>query len=480
MEEFVLLAVLASLLGGGPTDMLDVLSPQDYWKAKGVEVTAAAMEAELAAPATVAPLQPALKSTDPEVVARAQAILANLSKAGRARAVRKLMAIRALGELKDPAALPVLRPLLESKDLFVADYAAAAVAAIEGKPYTRPQATAEERAADLGLLPAGLGAVAQFHVIPGTATLDLGKELERVAGTMNVPKAQIAAKVTAALIKAAESVGNVRVDTATLGVSESDFDQDGYVVVVARGIYDRQAAAEAICKEDGPRVTTRTEGGVQIIQPEPESVLMLPSDRQLVILVGPASDKLPVAVMLEALKTGKGGFAQNTALVKLVQTVDTSQPIWAAVAVGEHYRQVPFLGAFDAVTLTAGVNAKPRTLEFAVRAAGSDKDKAAAVVNEVSGGIQQTIAQVQQMQQRMPGQMGAAAAMQPVLETLRSIKVVADGGNASMTGSVSVDAAEAVGIMPFMMFSAMAPMNGPGPMPAPVQAAPQTAPATAP
>ena len=71
------------------------------------------------------------------------------------------MAIRALGELNDKSAAAVLTPLLQSKKMFEADYAAAALAALEGKPYVRPQSDAKTRAADLNMLPDKLGLVGQ-------------------------------------------------------------------------------------------------------------------------------------------------------------------------------------------------------------------------------------------------------------------------------------------------------------------------------
>jgi hypothetical protein len=475
----VILSLLALLLGGGSNDLLDYLATQDYWKAKSVEVTAAAMEAELKAPPVmdveaqvrnlgsddfqtrdraqrtieaagpaVAPqLTAALQSPDPEVVSRVQAILEHLAQSGQARRVRTLMAIRTLGELKDQAALPILRPLLTSKELFVAEYAAAAVAAIEGKSYARPRPTADQRRADLDLLPADLGAVGQLHLGGATGATSLDQWIEQGAAASNLPKDQIAAKITQGLIQALEMVGNIRVDGITLGVSDSVGPDGGYVVVMARGIYDHKAIT-ALLGKGGPRVTAREEQGIQIVTPERNTTLILPSDEQIILLAGSNPETLPITDVLAALKTGKGAFAQNAALAKVVQTVDTTKPIWAAMTIGENYRQAPLLAPFDAMTLSVDVAGDTKSLAFKISATGSDKDKAAAAVDSLNTDIQKGLAQMQQFRQMMQGGAGggaggpaarpaaAASMFDPMIETMQSLKVSAEAGNATMTGTV--------------------------------------------
>ena len=71
------------------------------------------------------------------------------------------MAIRTLGESKDKKAVDALTPLLASKEMFEADYAAVAIAAIEGKKTVRPVPDAAARAAELNRMPESLGVVTQ-------------------------------------------------------------------------------------------------------------------------------------------------------------------------------------------------------------------------------------------------------------------------------------------------------------------------------
>jgi hypothetical protein len=375
-------------------------------------------------------------------------ILEHLAQSGQTRQVRKLMAIRTLGELKDTAALPLLRPMLESKELFVADYAAAAIAGIEGKPYTRPRIMPEQRRGDLGLLPADLGAVGQVRIAGTADAKSLDQWLNQAAAASNQPKEQIAAQITQGLIQALEMVGNVRLDGITIGVANSVDDQRGYVVVMARGIYDHKAATALLAKISGNGDDTnvaREDQGVQIVTPGRNTTILLPSDQQIILLAGPNPETLPIATMLSALKTGKGAFGQNAALAKALRKADTTKAIWAAITIGDNYRQAPMLAPFDAMTLGADFAPDTKALTFKISATGSDKDKTAAAVDSLDADIQRGIAQIQQVQQMMqgggggpmpPGAQGQAAMVGPIIETMQSLKVVAEGGNATMTGTV--------------------------------------------
>jgi len=158
----ILLALLTG--GGGGNDLLDYMPTAAYWKAKGVEITAERMAAELATeepadaaklvrdlgaddfatreaamkklramgPAAAPALEQAADNDDPEVKMRARQLLQKVAATGgaQAKAVRRLMAVRALGKLKRPEGLAALRPLLASKEPFVADYARQAIAAV--------------------------------------------------------------------------------------------------------------------------------------------------------------------------------------------------------------------------------------------------------------------------------------------------------------------------------------------------------------
>src|SRR5436190_437209 len=204
----IFLLLFSLIGGGGGNHLLDYASTQAYWKAKGVKVSVEAMRAELnfgkaqditellkqlgspdgqeraaAAKKIVAVGEAALPQLekvadvpDPEVAASVKKLIADISAASKVQAVRRLMAIRTLGELKKPESLTALRPLVDSRQMFVGEYAARAIAQIEGKPLSSGGPTAEQKKADLWLLPADCRIVLQlapaFAPIPVDALIE--------------------------------------------------------------------------------------------------------------------------------------------------------------------------------------------------------------------------------------------------------------------------------------------------------------------
>src|ERR1700683_3315782 len=173
------LYILMFLLGGS-NDLLDYVPTYAYWQIKQVHVTLVGMTAELEQPAApdvtaligdlshadpqvraaaglkltdigwkiVPQLWAAVDNGDPETSNQARRLIARIDVTSKPSLVRRLMAIRTLGELKQPAALATLKPLLDSKEQFEADYAAAAIAQIERRPNRRPTLALAKRAAD--------------------------------------------------------------------------------------------------------------------------------------------------------------------------------------------------------------------------------------------------------------------------------------------------------------------------------------------
>ncbi len=276
------------LFNGGGRDLLDCLSVADYWQAKTVAVNVDNMILELgtvkdvpvgditglitdlgsddygtreAATKKIRTLGPGvvpqlkergLTSNEPEAVDRSRKIINSFVRGGKAKEVRRLMAIRALGELKKAQAIPALTALLDSTDSFVAEYAQAAIASIQGKPFVRPTATAQQLKSDLYMLPAGLGAVGQ-RTLDGSQVGLIDLMVDQAGPGMGVPgwpgpnlqaggglafKPRMQAMLSGHVIKLVEKIGNVRLDAVTMGVSKDIGDKAGFVVVIARGTYD--------------------------------------------------------------------------------------------------------------------------------------------------------------------------------------------------------------------------------------------------
>jgi len=488
---FGMMELLMALLSGGGwgNDLLDYLPTSAYWKAKGVAVSVERMVPELAAsepgdlaplirdlgaqqyetreaataklraagPVAIPALRKAAEADDPEVRARAREILEGLSGGAQALAVRRLMAIRTLGELGKPEAVPALRALLESKEPFVADYAARAIALLEGKPHERPQATKEQAWSDVCLLPANCGIVAQVRMPAGQAasfeevlkkvlpTLPMGQDAERALG-----------ELTQAVAALAERIGNVRLDTLTVGVSDDLGGRSGSVVLVARGLYDAQAAAATLKQMN---VRTVNVAGVEAFQPESEVRLILASNERFIFTAGASPEQLPGEQLAAALKNPPEKPALSSAMLQLIKALDPASPAWVAVTMSDAYRQAPFLAPFDTIA-AMGKPAEGGVFAITVTAAGKDPEAVKQAAATIEGGVKQGLAEIKREAERM-------VFLKPIAEFMESIRIEAAGARATLTAKMKGQGSAL--LMPMMVLfgfrvSAVAPDMHEGPM----------------
>ena len=183
-----MMTLMMMLTQGGASDVLDLVDSGSYWKAQKVAVTVEALAGQL----------------DAKVE----------GEGAHAAAVRRLMAIRALGELKDMAALARLKPLVNETAPFVADYAKQAIASNEGTPYRRPPASPETLASDVALLPSECAAVLQTGISGGgpvsyDKVFELMKAMEPRGGQAEFDRMRT--EVTERITRLTDAVGNFRV-----------------------------------------------------------------------------------------------------------------------------------------------------------------------------------------------------------------------------------------------------------------------------
>ena len=238
MDLFVL-TLLSFLLGGSGTDLLDYVPADLYWRVKEVDVSVASMSLELqpvtdadvsawitgldsadpharsfayqrllhAGPIVLPNLQKISDGDAPEASRRAAHLIAAMNAAPNRHAVRRLMAIRTLGELKKVDAVPLLRSLKESKEVFVADYAAAAIASIEAKPFSRSRAADADK--DPWLLPADCAAIVHLNLRTG-GPLNYEKVFKQIPLGEKQDPAGTVDFVAGKALGLAESIGNLR------------------------------------------------------------------------------------------------------------------------------------------------------------------------------------------------------------------------------------------------------------------------------
>ncbi|HEY7115891.1 MAG TPA: HEAT repeat domain-containing protein, partial [Tepidisphaeraceae bacterium] len=268
--SFSIFSLLFALLSGGATDLLDLVPSDGYWKAKNVvavtvdqlvtEITpqaganiadlikalgsgnpaerdGAASKIRAMGPAAVPALEKAADDPDPEVANRVRGLSEQIKLNSKAAGVRKLMAIRTLGEMKKPEALPALRALVNSKEMFVADYATRAIAQIEGKPLPARGAPAAQLKADLTLLPAKCGVVGQFS-FASTKPISIEQVAKQVPVMPGEDRRQSLEMLTGHVIAIADQIGNVRIEGVTFGVADDVGPNGGFAAVIVRGQWD--------------------------------------------------------------------------------------------------------------------------------------------------------------------------------------------------------------------------------------------------
>ena len=452
LSEFSLITLITFLLGAGGGDLLDYVPTDTYWKAKEVTVTAEALARELrptpvaevaglieqldspdaavrdeaaakiraAGPGAIPALQEETESEIIEVARRAKSLIQEITADMKPGQIRRLMAIRTLGERKEKSALDVLRPLLDSREPFVAEYAGRALARIEGTPFEwrRP---VEQIRQDLWLLPSGCAAVAQFAPRAGLAI-----PFDRAIAGMHIRPEQKEERLntlTENLLLLAERVGNMRVDGVTLGVSGDIGERSGFLVAVLRGQFDRVAFSQLV-RETG--VPAGNVDGLDVFQPDNESAMFFASDNQAVYMAAPAGTALPLKEMVSAVKAGKGGLARAEGLPEMIKAAATDQALWAVARTTPEMRQFPALQGFETVTLVGRQDG--HTFQFRMIAEGPD-------ANRVELSMQELNRMVKLARDWFEGNAPVMPPLKPVRNFLRSITPTVQGTKVTATAT---------------------------------------------
>lgn len=457
-----LLFLLGGMAGGG-NDLLDYLPTDAYWRTKGIGVKVDAMLWELdpaahadlpkllsqlkaddgslqegpasqvvtLGPAALPALREAATGTDLTLAEHARRLIARIEAAPKAAAVRRLMAIRALGEMRAAAALPALRTLAQSDDPFAADYARAAVAAIEGKPVSRTRAG--EIGRDVWLLPGDVRAVVRYDPAAG-APAPISPAWQRATLPPGVTPDEAVSALVQAVLPLAEQIGNVRFDGATLGISGDIGERSGYVMAIARGRYDRAALGAALA---ATRVPGRAVDGVQVFQPNQEIALLLAADDRLVVVASPQGKALPLGPAVAAARGASGGLGGNAEMVNLIRSIDTSRPLWAVAKTTEAYRQILPHAAFDTLQFGAWRGAAD-AVSVRLQAAGSDPTQAAAAADALR-------AQLAGLAGAPEGDAGGPARL--LGQFARGVRVEARGGAVETGGEVRFSRQDVVNLL---------------------------------
>jgi hypothetical protein len=485
-----LIALLTLILGGGSGRLLDYVPSDMYWRDREVPLTVEALApmlkiepapdasgaiADLGAAdphvrdaaaekivglgsATLAQVQEAEASPAAEISQRARALVGQLTILAQKDKIRRLMAVRALGESGDPAAIPILRPLTESNERFVAQYAREALAEIEVAAKTPPgaqtrpaltnqpatssagaiaAATRPPANGDVWLLPSGCRAVGA--VIPrGRGPIDFKFAEAHLPVRSNQEPKVVVEQIARLALSVAEQIGDVRIDSLTAGVSGDIGEDSGFVVLIAAGEFDSQAA---IALAQSARISSRIVDGVQVFQPDGESAFFIPSDRRLVMLAAPEGEKYPLQEMIAAVRNNKGGIKTVPEMARLVKSVDTTESVWAVAQMTDAYRALIPLQGIDTLTLV-GQKTPDRTRLIA-RGDAKDVDAAKSAANQVTEMAQDAATEMKVVEPIVPAIKAAEA-------FFASVQCTAENKRAMATADVT-DSPAALFIVPLML-----------------------------
>ncbi len=334
--------------------------------------------------------------------------------------------------------------------MFVSEYAALALARIDGKAPVSPDHR-KAVAGDLNLLPGEASVVGQcvglsqksltVETMADVMIAQSQQPAQRGMFQQKLPgKDAIVQRVVGKILEVAERIGNVRLDGITFAVSADAGPRSGSAVVIFRGEYDREALMEAFKAwtpaERGGDLNITEEGTVKVLR-EADQTLLMPSNELVAIVV---ADKEPdraaaKTALLAAIKTGKGTLGDDKLTGALLKRVDMQSPLWIVARLNDSMRKESVFGGFETIMLATKM--EKDAVSFTFSGHGSDAEKVKGAVETLNTGIANSLAQLQAMA-------GQIKSMQPMLEVMQSLKVQSNAADATMTGQLKDTIVDAI------------------------------------
>jgi hypothetical protein len=248
-------------------------------------------------------------------------------------------------------------------------------------------------------------------------------EMVKIAGAQQ--QQEILDELTQSILEVAERTGNFRLSAVTAGVAQEISDDTGFAVVILRGKYDPKAVEAWARAEDAASVGVTD--GITSIAPDREILILMPSDDRLVFMASANHEQLPTQKLTGALRGGGGGLATNAQMQKLVESVNTSLPLWSVIQVSDNYKQAEPLAPFDVVRITA--QRQNDKLALSAQATGKDAQAIKQVVDHLNTELAGALTESQELAATLPH-------LAPIVEFMKSLTITADGATAKATATV--------------------------------------------
>ncbi|MFT5905126.1 MAG: hypothetical protein ACI9E1_000719 [Cryomorphaceae bacterium] len=336
MQEMLMALLFAAFGGASGNELLDFVDADSYFKSKGVEMTVESMM---------------LEAKKPDVGADASA---------KEAAVRRLLAIRTLGNLKDKKALGALNSFVDSKEMFVSDYAKSAIAKVTGKPLAINEAKLDQWKSNLPLLPKNTGAVLNLKLgsLNGNAGLmQKFKEMKNIKG-MEKMLGEMKKGMIDEAYPVIERIGNVRVDSITVAVAENVGNETGWVIGIINGEYDKLAIKDFVNQDMADGMDRKQVGSAAYFLPEDTVAFAFQDNHTISFIAGPGVEVLPLSEVQTAIDTKNQTITFSENLQKLIEKTNTKGNLCAAGLVTGEMVNTPFIKEFATFRLETELKGK--------------------------------------------------------------------------------------------------------------------------
>ncbi len=504
------LMVMLLMLGGfSGIDVVSLLDSETFWRVQKVEVTTANMikilKARKAARFSKATLEKSLKdlghedpkvrrlagkrlfairrpalpsldrlaqANDPEVALTAKALIAKIKASQQSvDQISRLMAIRELGRLKAETALPLLKALGKSRDVFVKEYSKEAVNKIM-EVVPKPKRVSKALDKKVGALPADCGlvlrlsAMSEANFLAGIEKMIAQMPPGMGGGVPAQPQSSFKVKMTEEILKAGilQKIGNIRLDSILAGVSESTQEDKLHATFLIRGVFNVNAIFRAILEaapESADIVRKRIGKRTALVMEQGHVKLIAISNRTVLIITSGDPKAYPTQQVLASYsKDMKKGLTGNGKMAELIEQVDRDGPLWAVVKLGAGYQKgMPLIKAFDRVLFSTKMHGK--LLDLKIEVVGRHPIAVGMAAGMIEKKLKEAKTNLAEMMMMMP-------MLKPMHDSLNSIKLETFGKSLTITARTDMESLFSVPLgLAFMVSASIRPMLGPGQMPGP-------------
>lgn len=407
---------------GGGGDLLDFMPSQYYWQQDGLQVV------------------------------NADEMLGVLNDEN-ADATDRLMAIRALGELKDEAHLAVLEPLVDSDAPFVATYARRSIAWIKGEDPAPPASIAPALLAkDVALLPPDATMAGQLKLLPGNTPVDWAQVLPNFPPNMGMDQKQMIDEINQGVYEVVQMIGNARLDALTFSVPFEN-DDDGAVIVIVRGEYDRFRVMDALedADDDFKGYSVDDIEIMTNISEHESFAFIMPSDDMLIAIISENENApLPIDEVTDLLSNDDAQLALNDEMRGQLDQIDRENVRgWFITSVPAIFTQEQemreLFGPLDAARITA-TDTDDGMIRVDWVGEGNDEAAIAAASEIMNGYLAEGRREIREEVQHEPAM---RPMFDPMIKIMDSITITAEGK--TMTGGMILPG-DAGTLMPMMIF----------------------------